>query len=134
VDRGFQQLLKSASAFKRSAFDESTRATYRSHLNSYMRFCLYFGRIPLPVDQDTLKAYVAFLAQSIKASGINAYLTIIGIVHLEAGLKNPLCDNFELNMIKRGVARQLGVPSVQKLPLDIGILKRLYAVYDFSAP
>jgi hypothetical protein len=121
----FQRLLKEATAFKHSAFAESTKATYRTHLNSYLRFCLYFGRVPVPADQVTLKAYVAFLARSIKSSGINSYLNIVRIMHLEAGLVNPLCDNYELNMVKRGVARQLGSPPEQKLPITIDILCKL---------
>jgi hypothetical protein len=134
VDVGFERLLSEAADYKRSAFAESTKATYRSHLNSYLRFCLYFSKVPVPAEQVTLKAYVAFLARSIKSTGINSYLNIVRILHLEAGLANPLTDNFELNMVKRGVARQLGSPPVQKLPLDMGIIHKLFKVYDFSSP
>ena len=114
MDRGFAQLQLEASAFKRVSFAESTKVTYRSHRNCYLCFCLYFNLCPVPAAQMTLKTYVSFLAPSIKPSGINGYLNIIRIMHLESGYDNQI---FELSMIKRGVERQLGLPPVQMLPI-----------------
>ena len=105
MDSGFLQLINDATAFKRSAFAESTKVAYKCHRDCYVRFCLYFDRIPLPADQLTLKTYVAFLARSIKSTSINGYLNIVRIMHLEAGFPNPLVDNYELRMLKRGIAR-----------------------------
>ena len=133
MDKGFNTLLAEATDFKRSAFALSTRATYRTHLRSYLRFCLYFGRTPVPADNLTLKAYVAFLARSINPNGINSYLNIVRIMHSEAGLPNPLCDNWDLKMVKRGVSRQLGVPPVQKMPITVDILLKLYMNVDVES-
>jgi hypothetical protein len=110
------QLQVEALAFKRASFSESTKATYRSHRNAYLRFCIFYDLCPVPAAQMTLKTYVAFLARSIKPVSINGYLNIIRIMHLEVGLENPLEANFELSMIKRGVSHQLGSPPVQMLP------------------
>jgi hypothetical protein len=126
------QLQLEAQAFKRASFSESTKATYRSHRNAYLRFCIFYDLCPVPADQLTLRTYVAFLARSIKPVCISGYLNIIRITHLEAGLENPLEANFELSMIKRGVSRQLGSPPVQMLPIDVPILKKLALVYDLS--
>jgi hypothetical protein len=109
VDRGFADLQLEAAAFKRAAFADSTKASYRSHRNAYLRFCLYFGLVAVPASQMTLKTYVAFLARSIKPACINGYMNIVRIMHLEAGLENPLSENFELNLIKHCVSRQLGL-------------------------
>jgi hypothetical protein len=89
VDRGFAQLQIEAMAYKRASFAESTKATYQSHRNCYLRFCIYFDVCPVPASQITLKTYVAFLARSIKPYCIGGYLNIIRIMHLEAGLDNP---------------------------------------------
>ena len=104
MDAGFRQLVNEAAAFKRYAFAESTKVAYKCHRDSFVRFCLYFGRAPVPADQLTLKTYIAFLARSIKSSSINGYLNIVRIMHLEAGYPNPLVDNFEIRMLKRGIA------------------------------
>jgi hypothetical protein len=133
LDRGFQELVAEANNFKRSAFAVSTRATYRSHLRSYLRFCLYFKRTPVPADNVTLKAYVAFLARSINPNGINGYLNIVRILHCEAGLPNPLFENWDLKLVKRGVARELGVPPRQKLPITTDILLKLYGTLDLES-
>jgi hypothetical protein len=132
VDVGFAQLQIEAMAYKRASFAESTKSTYRSHRNAYLRFCIFYELCPVPADQLTLRTYVAFLARSIKPACISGYLNIIRIMHLEAGLENPLESNFELAMIKRGVSRQLGSPAVQKLPIDVSMLKKLALVYDLS--
>jgi hypothetical protein len=54
-------------------------------------------------------------------------------MHLEAGLDNPLRENYELNMIKRGISHQLGSPPEQKLPITVDIMRKLSGVYDFSS-
>lgn len=134
MDSSFGQLLNEAAVFKRKAYSENTKSTYRSHLNAYMRFCLYFDRVPVPADQMTLKTYVAFLARSIKPCNINNYLNIIRILHSEAGLENPLAKNWELDLIKRGIARQLGSPPSQKLPITVPILKAIRPQLNLELP
>ena len=121
-----------ASGFKRAAFAESTKHCYQSHLRSYMRFCLFYSRVPVPVDILTLKAYAAFLARSIKPSSMGGYFNIIRLLHLERGYPNPLENNWELNMVRRGIARQLGVPPAQKLPITLEILQKMYDLVDLS--
>ena len=101
-------------------------------MNSYLRFCIFYGRVPVPADQLTLRTYVAFLARSLKPLSVNCYLNIVRIMHLEAGFENPLKDNFELQLICRGVARQLGTPPIQKLPLTVEILEKIVTKLDFS--
>ena len=120
--------MREADLYKRQALAESTKSTYRSQLNSFLRFCLYFGRISLPADQITLKGYVAFLARSLNPSSIGGYLNVVRILHVNAGLPNPLKDNWEVSMIKRGVTRKLGRPPVQKLPITCDVLLKLYDV------
>jgi hypothetical protein len=62
----------------------------------------------MPASQETLCCYVAFLARSLSPSSIASYLNIIRILHLDAGLENPLADNWELQMVHRGVSRLKG--------------------------
>ena len=103
-------LLHEAKAYKRATFAESTKSTYRSQLNCYLRFCVFYGFQPVPVDQITLIAYVAFLARSLKPTTINGYLNIVRLLHVDLNLRNPLENNFELQSIKRGIARLKGCP------------------------
>jgi hypothetical protein len=75
----------------------------------------------------------SFSCQINQTFGINGYLNIVRILHLESGLPNPLDKNFELNLIKRGVSRQLGAPAVQKLPINVDILKGLYSHFNMKS-
>jgi hypothetical protein len=124
--------VREAELFKRQALAESTKTTYRCQLNAFLRFCLYFERPFLPVDQITLKCYVAYLARSLNPSSIGGYINVIRIFHVNAGLPNPLKENWEIAMVRRGVTRKLGRPPVQKLPITCEILTLLYDLMDLK--
>ena len=57
-------------------------------------------------------------------------MNIIRVLHLDAGLPNPLQNDWEFQMIKRGVARLNGVPVRQKLPITIDILRGIFGLLD----
>ena len=96
---------------------------YKSHMLAYLRFCIYYGHEPVPVDQSTLLTYTAFLARTLSPSSIKNYLNIIRILHLESGFDNPLAENFALNNLKRGIKRQKGTPPKQMLPFTCTMLQ-----------
>jgi hypothetical protein len=120
-----------AATFKRNALAKNTKVTYKCQLNAYFRFCIYFDRVPMPACQATLCAY---LARSLNPSSIPGYVNIVRILHVQAGYPNPLQDNWELKMIRRGIARKFGRPPVQKLPVTLEILRSLFSVLDFKQP
>ena len=116
IDPQLGTLLNEARAFTGKTLAESTKATYRSQLRTYLRLCIRFRLCPLPVNQSTLIAYVAFLART-----IGNYLNIIRLLHLDSGLANPIENNFALHNLRRGIARAIGAPPNQKLPITIDI-------------
>lgn len=91
---------------------------------SYLRFCLYFGRTPIPASTQTILLYAAFLARSLSAGSIPSYMNIIRLLHLEQGLQNPL-DNWQLRALMKGINRRIGRPPHQKLPITLDILHRV---------
>ena len=121
--------------YKGSSLARSTQSTYRSHLNAYLRFCAFYGCVPIPADRDTICCYIAFLARSLSSSSMNGYLNIIRLLHLDAGLPNPLDNNWEVQQIKHGVARLKGIPIKQKHPITIQILREFFCFLDhYSSP
>jgi hypothetical protein len=122
LDDDVTRLMAEASALKSAAFANSTKQTYRSQTNSYLKFCLNYRLQAIPASQETLCSYVAFLSRTISSNSVKGYLNAVRILHLEAGLANPLESNWELNMITRGFSRLLGKPPKQKLPITIDIL------------
>lgn len=119
--------------FKRFALAESSKSTYRSQLNCFLRFCIYYNRQDVPANQETLKCYVAFLARSLNPNSIAGYLNVIRILHVNAGLPNPLHENFEIKMIRKGILRRLGRPPKQKLPITLVILRNLHSQLNLSS-
>ena len=87
--------------------------------------------LPL-VHPAHLLQYAAFLARSLKPSSISSYLNIIGILHKEFGLPNPLLDNWPLKSLLTGIKRAIGMPPNQKLPITPSLLLRLHATLNFT--
>jgi hypothetical protein len=129
-----EKLKLEAQCYKRSAFSLATQKTYKSQLRSFLQFCLEFECVPVPVSQETLICYVAYLARRLLPTSIPNYLNVIRLLHLESGYKNPLSDNFELNLLKRGISRQKGVAPRQKQPMSIQILLKIHALLNFDDP
>jgi len=90
------------------------------------------GYSPVPVQQPHLLQYAAFLARSLKPSSIRSYLNIIGILHKEFGLPNPLLNNWALKSLLTGINRVNGSPPNQKLPITPDILHRIYSTLRFT--
>jgi hypothetical protein len=120
-----QEIKAEACAFKRAAYATSTKKTYRSQIKSFYTFCLKFGLIPIPATQETLCLYMTFLSRSLSSNSIPGYMNVIRIIHLEAGYENPLERNWELKLLHRGIARLIGVPPKQKLPISVEILVKI---------
>ena len=100
--------------------------TYKCQTNCYLNFCLDYGLQPAPASQSTLCSYVAFLGNNLSPSSIKGYLNAVRLLHLEGGFANPMIENWELNMIQRGILRQKGAPPKQKLPITVPILLDIY--------
>jgi hypothetical protein len=132
VAPGLELLKSGARAFKTNAFASSTKRSYKTHLMTYLRFCLFYGLTPVPASNETLSCYVAHLARTLKPVSVNVYLNIVRILHEEAGLPNPLASNYELSMVKRGLLRARGTPPNQKAPMTVEILIKLHGTVDFS--
>jgi len=100
---------------------------------AYLRFCLYFGRCPVPADNITILSYTVFLCRTLKPTSISGYLNYVRLLHLDNGLINPLKDNFLLNLVKRGIQRKHGTPPKQKLPITPSILRQIAGQLDFNS-
>ena len=125
------QLNHEIQEYHSQLFAESTKATYKTHRNTYLRFCRYMGYTPVPIHPTHLQ-HAAFLARSLKLASISSYLSIIGILHKEFGLPNPLSDNWPLKWLLTGIRRATGTPPNQKLPVTPVILIRLHSTLNFT--
>ena len=117
-------------SFRCAALADTTKRTYKSQLNAYLKFCFNFGFQPVPASQETLCLYTAYLARTLSANSIPCYLNVIRLLHLESGYQNPIANNWELNSMKKGISRLLGQPAKQKHPITVAILIALRRSLD----
>ena len=90
------------------------------------------GYTAVPVQPDHLLQYAAFLARSLKASSLRSYLNIVGLLHREFGLPNPLINNWPLKTLLTGINRSKGVARQQKQPITPFILLRLRSTLNLT--
>ena len=107
-------------------FSENTKKTYKAHVDTYTRFCLFMGFPAVHATSFRVAVYAAFLARTPKASGISQYLSTVGLLHNEYGLPNPLIDNYCISSLLRGIKRVKGNSCAQKLPIMIDLLYRIW--------
>ena len=69
--------------------------------------------------------YAAYLAQRLKFSSVRQYLNIIRIIHLKAGLVNPLKDNWYISSTLKGIDRVECKAGNRKSPITPDILFRI---------
>ena len=110
----------------------STSKTYSTYLSSYYNFCHLFNINPVPVTQQDLARYVAHLSYRLKYSSIINYLTVVRLIHLEAGHDNPL-STYYIGTLQKGVRRLLGDARCPKLPITPDILLGIRSLIPFTS-
>jgi hypothetical protein len=68
---------------------------------------------------------MAYLFRTLSARSVPGYMNVVRLMHLEAGFKTPLEDNWEVRMLQKGISRTLGSPLKQKSPVTVDILLAL---------
>ena len=126
------QLQQEVHKYRSQLFAESTKATYKTHHGTYLRFCQYMGYSTVPIHPDHLLQYTAFLARTLKPSSIRSYLNIVGLLHKAFGLPNPLLNNWPLKSLLTGINRSKGVTTGQNQPITPAILMQLRANLDLT--
>lgn len=77
---------------------------------------------------------MAVLSQCLKFQSIKQYLNIVRLLHLEAGIPNPLLDNWYIRSVLTGVKRVLGDSTSPKLPITPEILKAIRTKLNLQSP
>ena len=118
---------------KSNAFAPSTSRTYLTQRNSYLRFCQLINIPPVPATSRNICRYAVYLSKSKKYNTIKQYLNIIRLIHLECNLPNPLLNDFQLEMVLRGLKRSLGTQVLRKIPITVNHLYIIKNKIDFSS-
>lgn len=115
-------LLADVIFFRQATYADNTKRSYRTHQNTYMRFCGLLNLPPVPAHTPMLCLYAAYLARFLVPQSVCLYLNFVGVIHKEFGFPNPLSDNWILSTVLRGIKRTLGAPPKPRLPITVSLL------------
>ena len=106
---------------------------YESAKWRYTSFCTAHHLPHLPLNESTLSLFVAHLAVSgLKPQSITSYLSGLRHYQIAAGLSDPFtAGSFpRLQYVVKGIRRETGSQSKQRLPISPSILKGLLSIWS----
>lgn len=131
----FADLLRQMAEYMTAWIATSTQRNYNAYVRYYLSFCSKFNLRPLQPDEVTVCLYVTRLAETCAYRTIKSYLTGVRLLHLEAGLPNPLPSFFNLDRTLRGIKRVKGDTNPnRKLAVTPDILARVIRRLDLFSP
>ena len=126
-------LDKEVLQYRSHSFAASTSKTYSTQLTTYMKFYAEMNVKLVPLSQENLGRYIAFLSRRLCFNSVRQYLNIVRLVHLEANFNSPLEKNWYVTSVLKGVRRVKGDSSVQKLPIMLDILKQIFTTLNLHS-
>ena len=111
--------------------------SYASGKKRYLSFCTQFCFNPLPVCEDGLCRFVAFLASiPVSYTSIRSYLSAVRHLQISSGLPDPAATpSARLDYVLKGVRRQgRGTPRPTRMPITPQVLRRILQVWSQDPP
>ena len=130
VSPAFASLLQEVRHSQRHAFAEGSHSNLRTQFRTYFGYCIYFGRVPLPADLDTVCGYAQFLSHSVQHPTIHNYLSGVKMLHILTGHSYPFTGNGILRLVLRGIHRLHPFTTTRAPPVTPDILLALFRVVD----
>jgi site-specific recombinase XerD len=109
------QSLEQVRVFIRASKAENTLRGYKSDWRHFCTWCETNALIPLPAPAETVAAYIADCARSLKVGSIQRRLNAIAEAHKAVSLQSPTRTPIVANTMK-GIRRTKGTAPAQKAP------------------
>ena len=124
---------EAAGDLKSRALAVSTQKSYASYRRSYMKFCQLAGYKAVPVDSQQICEYIAYLAARLSYASIRKYLSVIRILHVEVGLKDPqVSEMYDVKLVLLALRKLLGDNVSRKEAIDPVLLGKMHASLDLD--
>ena len=125
LDPAVQQLFSAGLA-------NSTKKSYQSGANRYIRFCSLFGITPYPTSEWSLSYFVGYLFQEgLSASTVKGYLSAVRHAQISLGLGDPkMGDMPQLKYQIKGLRKLSSGRQQSRLPITIDILRHLRSSWE----
>ena len=83
-------LDKDVAFYRSHTFAPSTSQTYLAQKSAYFEFCDKMSIQPVPLSQQDLGRYIAYLSRRLCFTSVRQYLNVFRLLHIESGFANPL--------------------------------------------
>ena len=124
-------LQRDMEARRRFAFRPGTVANHRTHLHSFIRFCIYFNLVDLPASGNTLSLFTEFLTGTYSApNSIFNALSSVRFYHNLLGFSTVGFEDFQFQLTKRALPRSVRFEPNPALPITVDILKGICEFAD----
>jgi site-specific recombinase XerD len=123
---GLAPWLAQAEAYVRRSKSANTLKAYQSDWVTFEAFCRTEDRSSLPATAETVAAYAANSAETLKANTVERRLTAISQAHQLAGYPNPVEDKL-VRTVMAGIRRVKGTAQKGKDPLSPELLRNMLA-------
>ena len=115
------------------AWSDNTLKSRNSQWKKYFEFCISMGLAALPADVSTTARFLVYLSRTCKFSTINNYLSAVNVLHKYHGHDIDFRKFYLIQLIVRGLKRQLGTNVVQSRPFSKDELLCMYNNMDHSS-
>ena len=129
----FAALLRETRRSQRHAFAEGSHSNLRTQFRTYFSFCVFYERVPLPADLDTVCAYAQFLSRSVQHNTIVNYLSGLKMLHIFLGYTYPFTGNAILRLLLRGLHRLHPYTPQRAPPVTPEVLLSVFNVLDHQS-
>ncbi|XP_055956978.1 uncharacterized protein LOC126821198 [Patella vulgata] len=117
-DNVLSGLQQSVLRLKRQGLANTTKGTYRTHLKTFLTFCVTYNVNPVPISPDNVELYIAYLVD-FKCFAYSSYY-------------DPISQTWSIKHMLTGVKRELGTAQSCKSPVTPKILLSIRSSLDLS--
>ena len=121
-------LAESVQSLYGKGISANTSRTYASGKRRYLNFCNAAGLTPLPLSENTLCLFVAYLStHNLQHASIRNYLSSLRHLQISAGFPDPFTSSTcpRLTYVLRGIQRSTTQTARPRLPITPDILNLL---------
>ena len=115
------------------AWAPNTLKCRNSQWSKYIHFCVDMGFSALPAEGSTVARFLVFLARTCKYSTINNYVSAINGLHKFYGHDIDFRKYYLIQLVLKGLKRQLGTVVEQAQPFTKDQLLKMYFTIDLTS-
>ncbi|XP_046552201.1 uncharacterized protein LOC124261877 [Haliotis rubra] len=128
-----EMLEQSVITYRSKGWAESTKRTYRQHLQCYLDFCHLLNIEPVPLSSEHSSLYLAYLAdfRGLCFASIRSYICIVRTLHKQHNLGDPFAL-WTPHHVLQGMRRELGEEQHGATPVTPELLLALHSTLSWD--